>query len=108
MESDIEMDTSSKRTTPALPCPDTSSEQIFDKTAKMPDAEGLFTSNGKPRSKIRMFAILTALFVRSRPPSYFLFSAKPLPWANPSSSPFSLLLWTQQSSLQPHLPCPMT
>lgn len=55
-----------------------------------------------------MFAILTALFVRSRPPSYFLFSAKPLPWANPSSSPFSLLLWTQQSSLQPHLPCPMT
>ena len=71
MESDIEMDTSSKRTTPPLPCPDTSSEQIFDKTAKVPDAEGLFTSNGKPRSKIRMFAILTALFVRYLPPPFF-------------------------------------
>ena len=107
MESDIEMDTSSKRTTPPLPCPNTSSEQIFAKTAKVPDAEGLFTSNGKPRSKIRMFAILTALFVRYPPLSYLLLLAKPVPWANPSSSLFSLLRWTQQSSLQPHPPCLM-
>lgn len=107
MESDIEMDTSSKRTTPQLPCPNTSSEQIFDKKAKTPDAEGLFTSNGKPRSKIRMFAILTALFVRYQPLSYFLLFDKPVPWANSSSSRFSLLRWTQQSSLQLHLPCLM-
>ena len=71
MESEIEMDTSSKRTTPQLPCPNTSSEQIYDKTIKTPDAEGLFTSNGKPRSKIRMLAILTALFVRYQRPSHF-------------------------------------
>jgi hypothetical protein len=77
MESDIEMDTSSKRTTPNLPCPNTSSEQIFDQTAKTPDAEGLFTSNGKPRSKIRMFAILTALFVRyQRPPHFPLYPTR--------------------------------
>lgn len=91
MESDIEMDTSSKRTTPHLPCPNASSEQIFAKTAKTPDAEGLFASNGKPRSKVRMFAILTALFVRYQRLPCFPLSVKLVLWANSSSSRFSLL-----------------
>lgn len=64
MGSDIEMDAPSKLTTPHLSRPNTSSEQIFDQTAAKQDVEAPIASNGTQKSKVRMFAILTALFVR--------------------------------------------
>jgi len=60
MSFDIEMDAQSK---PGL---DASSEQILDKTITKRDIEVPVASTDTPRSKLRMFAILTALFV-SRP-----------------------------------------
>jgi hypothetical protein len=71
MERDIDLDTQSKHTTPDL---SNSSEQILNKTSPKQDIETPSpidtNTNGKPRSKLRMFAILTALFVR-RPTSHF-------------------------------------
>lgn len=62
MERDIELDLQSRHNL------ETSKEQILDKTLDQPtsiqDIEAPITSNGTPRSKFRMFAILTALFVR--------------------------------------------
>lgn len=60
MNSDIELDAQSKQTLP----PDTSSEQILDKPTSKQDVDAPINTNGTPRSNLRMFAILTALFVR--------------------------------------------
>ena len=65
MDRDIELDTQSKHTVPDL---STSSEQILNKTSSKQDVETPNEINADtdvtPRSKLRMFAILTALFVR--------------------------------------------
>ncbi|KAL1646656.1 hypothetical protein SLS61_007730 [Didymella pomorum] len=58
MNSDIEMDVQSKHTIP----PATSSEQILERTTSKQDADTSIEVNGPPRSNLRMFAILTALF----------------------------------------------
>ena len=59
MNSGIEMDVQSKHTIP----PATSSEQILQRTTSKQDADASIEVNGPPRSNLRMFAILTALFV---------------------------------------------
>ncbi|KAF3038779.1 hypothetical protein E8E12_002203 [Didymella heteroderae] len=59
MSSDIEMDVQSKHTLP----PATSSEQILDRTTSEKDVDASIEDNGTPRSNLRMFAILTALFL---------------------------------------------
>lgn len=57
MGPDIEMDVQSKHNA------DASSEQILDKTLSKQDVGLPIASNVKPRSKLRLYAILTALFV---------------------------------------------
>lgn len=60
MNSDIEMDVQSKHTLP----PATSSEQILDKTTLNQGVDASIAEEKvTPRSNLRMFAILTALFV---------------------------------------------
>ncbi|KAJ4411184.1 hypothetical protein N0V91_001559 [Didymella pomorum] len=59
MNSDIEMDVQSKHTIP----PATSSEQILERTTSKQDADTSIEVNRPPRSNLRMFAILTALFL---------------------------------------------
>ncbi|KAJ4379976.1 hypothetical protein N0V86_004283 [Didymella sp. IMI 355093] len=59
MNSNIEMDVQSKHTLP----PATSSEQILDRSISKQDADASVEDNGTPRSNLRMFAILTALFL---------------------------------------------
>jgi hypothetical protein len=59
MNSDIEMDVQSKHTLP----PASSSEQILARTTSKQDVVATIEDNGTPRSNLRMFAILTALFV---------------------------------------------
>ena len=57
MERDIEMNALKH----AVALPDTSSGQILDKMLAKQAVDA--SSNSKPRSRLRMFAILTALFV---------------------------------------------
>lgn len=64
MSIDLEMNALSRKTLPL----DTSTEQTLDKTTAEHSVEIPFVANGTPRSNIRMFAILTALFVRQIPP----------------------------------------
>ncbi|KAJ4334600.1 hypothetical protein N0V87_006745 [Didymella glomerata] len=59
MNSDIEMDVQSKHTLP----PASSSEQILARTTSKQDVVATIEDNGTPRSNLRMFAILTALFL---------------------------------------------
>ncbi|KAF1929711.1 multidrug resistance protein emrB [Didymella exigua CBS 183.55] len=59
MNSAIELDVQSKRTFPL----GTSSEQILDKTTSKEDVDIPIDIHDTPRSTLRMFAILTALFL---------------------------------------------
>lgn len=60
----IELGTQSKQTTPHLPSQNASSDKILDGTPIEQEIEAPINDNVIPRSKLRMFAILTALFVR--------------------------------------------
>ncbi|KAF3034461.1 hypothetical protein E8E11_003749 [Didymella keratinophila] len=59
MNSDIEMDVQSKHTIPLA----TSSEQILDRTTSKQNTNASIEEHVTPRSNLRMFAILTALFL---------------------------------------------